>query len=248
MSEQGSPHARLSSPKEWVYRTIRPAAALVALLGLAATAAGKASASGLNTDLTFGFTDTQLGVGEYVRMNNDASITIATNPGTVECDASEYPNTQGFYGLDETNDRSTDRIRLQYAHGAIGERAPCSNDTPLGSDALVYVNPHEAVLALTGSKGKADIIAKSAREPINVEVSYSGGDRCIYTTSKLKGTMTVGGFTELDFPSAKLKLNKAKSAVECSKAASISMPFSEQSTDEFEPGSEYFIEANLVPQ
>src|SRR5208282_5795363 len=104
MSEHGSSSPRVSSPKERVYRTTRLAAALVALLGVAATTAGKASAESLNTDLTFGFADMQLEAGEYVRMNNDASITIATKPGTIECDASEYPNTQGFLGLDETND------------------------------------------------------------------------------------------------------------------------------------------------
>ncbi len=221
-------------------------AALVALLAVGVTAVGTAYATPQETDLTFGFTDMQLGVGEYVRMNNDTSITIATNPGTVECDASNYPSTQGFYGLDETNDRRTDKIKLQYAYGAIGERAPCSNDTGLGSSGLVYVDPHGAAIALTGSTGKAEIIAHSAREPISVELSYGGGDKCRYTATRLRGTMTVGGITELSFPSAKLKINKAGSAPECSEEASISMQFSEQSTDEFEPGNEYSIEANLV--
>jgi hypothetical protein len=185
---------RASTISAGVGRGGRLGAALIAVLALAALVTATASAASQKLDLTWEVEAHQLAPAQTFDMalgssvaneRTDGPLTLATNPGTVTCDPTEFP-WSGLGGVDETNDEKTDKLEMSedYFDGA------CSNTTGLGTKALVGLIPDDSILNLS-SKGKAELKAQSGAAPIYLIVIYSGGDECLYTTTKLKGSLSL---------------------------------------------------------
>jgi hypothetical protein len=208
-------------------------AALIAVLALAALVTATASAASQKLDLTWEVEAHQLAPAQTFDMalgssvaneRTDGPLTLATNPGTVTCDPTEFP-WSGLGGVDETNDEKTDKLEMSedYFDGA------CSNTTGLGTKALVGLIPDDSILNLS-SKGKAELKAQSGAAPIYLIVIYSGGDECLYTTTKLKGSLSLvrsGAGNQLSqlYTNQKVKLVKEDSSPECRTKVALSAPF-----------------------
>jgi hypothetical protein len=207
-------------------------AALIAVLALAALVAATASAASQKLDLTWEVEAHQLAPAQTFDMalgssvsneRKDGPLTLATNPGTLTCDPTEWP-WSGLGGVDETNDETTDKLEMNEDY--FDEA--CSNTTGLGTKALVGLIPDDSILNLS-SKGKAELKAKSG-EPIYLIVIYSGGDECLYTTTKLKGSLSLvpyGAGNQLSqlYTNQKVKLVKEDSSPECRTKVALSAPF-----------------------
>ncbi len=210
-------------------------AVFVAVLATSALAAGTAAAKTPNFDMTWNFHEHQLATGETVHLaiangpGEDGTATIYTHPGAVTCEPGFAHS--GWEAEDETNDEPTDKLELLSATGILDGEEACSNSSGLGEDAHVYSYPQRARLSLSGSKGKAEVKAKSKDEPIVLKIEYSDGDLCVYTSTKLKGTLAlsrhfeVEGYAGVDFTEQKVKLSKTNSSPECSKHVTVNLQF-----------------------
>ena len=224
---------RASTISAGVGRGARLGAALIAILALAALVTATASAASQKLDLTWEVEAHQLAPGQTFDMalgssvaneGTDGPLTLATNPGTVTCDPTEFP-WSGLGGVDETNDAKTDKLEM--SENYIDEA--CSNTTGLGTKAGVYLIPDDSILNLS-SNGKAELKAKSRAAPIYVIVFYSGGDACLYTTTKLKGSLSlvsngIGNQLSQLYTNQKVKLVKEESSPECRQKVALSAPF-----------------------
>jgi hypothetical protein len=178
------------------------------------------------------------------------SFYVETSSGTVTCETTEDPRS-GLRGTDVTNSEPVDTVELTEAFGAIsfGESKACGSTAPLGPYADVYVFPGHAIMSLNGSKGKVEIKARSASEPIEIDVFYYTGPECYYTAKSLKGTLKFATHFETwdqivaTFTKAKVKLAKPSSRA-CDKKATISASFGEQ-VQGTGPGSNLFIFGKL---
>jgi hypothetical protein len=191
--------------------------------------------------MTWNFHEHQLATGETVHLaiangpGEDGTATIYTHPGTITCEPGFYHS--GWEAEDETNDEPTDKLALLSATGILDGEEACSNSSGLGEHAHLYSDPQRASLSLSGSKGTAEVKAKSTDEPIGLTIEYSGGDLCVYTSKKLKGTVglsrhfEVEGYVGVDFTEQKAKLSKTKSSPECPKNVTVNLQFGFLSVD-----------------
>jgi hypothetical protein len=236
--------------------------AFVALLALCALASATASAA-QKLDLTWNGLENQLKPGETFEMVLGASVygevegplKIESPAGTVTCQATVAP-WSGLSGVDLTNNEVTDLVEMsELGSGALWGGEECPNTSGLGATAIVGVISDSSILNLKGARGLALLKEKSEAYPIYVEVVYSGGATCYYSTKKLKGTLKLEPWVEpgwnqvsLNFEKQKIKLLKEYSAKECLKReVTLSAPFYFQDRGG-EPGfgEGYFIFGHLV--
>ena len=204
-------------------RLTRFGVAVLAAAALAALLAGPAAAKAPKLDLTWNLNENQTVPGETVdTVLGEGGLQINTNPGTVSCAYYGPAGFSGIHGTDVSNNEVKDMIETGEGVGSLSGGEPCTNTTALGATANEDVFANTSILTLS-SKGTAQLKAKGPTTPIYFETFYSGGAQCIYTTTKLKGTLTMGYVTEelknlsITFTSQKLKLNKEFSSVECQK-------------------------------
>lgn len=215
---------------------------LAAVLAMTAIASATASAS-QKLDLTWGyaFGENQLKAGEEFRMNNNEStITFETSDGNVTCSSEYFPNDQGFVGKDQTNNKATDTVELNYSYGAIDASKYCASATPLGSEAVVEVYGYSPLGTLKLHVGLTDTAvfkSNSKTEPVYVYMGFTGGAQCYYTFTALKGSLTLAPWfetynqLEVNFEKRPIKLAKELSSAACPKKASITAPFQFQTKD-----------------
>jgi hypothetical protein len=183
--------------------------ALIAVLATSALLAGTASAKPLKLDLTYYSEEFQVRTGQELIMGG-SEVTVATSIGIVTCTEGEWG------GVDQTNNEKTDKIEIRSGYGHY----PCSNTTSFPGEATVTGYLH-GILSL-GSNGKAELNAKG----LEIELEFSGENRCRYTFTKLKGTVTAtpsAAALEMKFSKQKLKLEAAKSVAGCPKKATLTL-------------------------
>jgi hypothetical protein len=228
-------------------RTIGTALVFAFMFGalLVATAAAKTK----KLDLTWNFAEHQLAPGEEFRMNNQASeIKFEVGTGVVTCSSGSFPEDQGFIGKDQTNDETTDKVEITEYYGTI-TGGNCASTSGLGSTSSTYFSPGLSILSLSGSKGTAQIKAKSKTNPISASFYFSGGDYCAYTATTLKGTLTLepadAELNQVVLSFSKQKLKRLKgSSPECPKSATlVSAPFQFQTIN---PEIGYYIFGRLM--
>jgi hypothetical protein len=174
-----------------------------------------------------------------------SSFSVQTRSGGIEC-STDFGVFPGLGGLDETNDETTDKVKLDFVEGVIGGEAGCAESAPDSSPVTVFLDPDDSILNLSGSKGRATIKAASSTEPISLALEYQGGLACHYDANKLAGALKVAepfpGNVSLTFEKQKLKLDKPGSGAECSRSASLDAHFDALVTTEdvsaFEGGPE----------
>jgi hypothetical protein len=232
---------------------------LVAVLAVSALAAGTAAAKtkklviysaepellaapGDNFDMVLYHWSTSENVGPN-------TFQVETSTGTASCTGTEFPFT-GLQGKVETNSESTDKVEMTETFGTMGGSAACPNTSPLGTSAAVYLLPNASILNLSGSKGKAELKAKSTSQPLDLDVFYSGGAACGYTATALKGTLKLQPYSSWEqmvvtFTKAKVKLAKGSESV-CSKKTTISGSFGYQNRGGEGFGEGLFLFGKLV--
>lgn len=174
---------------------------------------------------------------------------IETPSGTVTCQTSEG-EPQGIAGTVKTNSQSIDKVELEQPQGLIGDSGQCSNTSPLGATAEVFVAPNFSTLYLNGARGKAEIKAATKTQPILIEISYPLPARCVYTATGLKGTLGFAPFSGneqivLTFSKSPVKVGKG-SASGCAKTATVSATFGFQDRGEGGFGFGAFLFGRLV--
>jgi hypothetical protein len=183
-------------------------------------------------------------------------MTIETNPGTVSC-SGDVPFS-GLFGEVETNSRVVDKIKMTGAFGTLNAEAAesssgvCSNNTSLGTSALVHLRPREGFLLLNGEKGTAKLREPSSTLPLQLEIAYSGGTTCTYTAASFNGTLTLEpppykvyeaeGRKDLNIQFQKQKVKPASgSPAACSKVVTVTAPFGVQAHKTGGGGYEYLF-------
>jgi hypothetical protein len=236
-------------------------AVLLAVLAVLAVGAASASAKPQKLVLYSAEPETLVVPGDVFQMvlyhwsNSEGTgpnaFYVETSSGTVTCVGTEFPFS-GLGGKDLTNSEAVDKVEINAPAGALAAGTKCGNTSPLGTEAELYVAPQNATLNLAGSKGKAELKAKSTTEPIYVEVFYSGGATCVYSATNWKGTLTFveqGVWQQVvtTFTKVKVKLAKSFSSTVCDKKATISATFGFQNRGDFGGfGEGHFIFGKLV--
>jgi hypothetical protein len=239
------------------------AMALVGVIAIAALTAGTASAKSQKLVLTYAGEEKLLEPGDTFDMVlyhwsesgglGPNTFFLETESGTAKCPGTEFPFS-GLHGTAQTNNEVKDTAKMESAAGALAFGTSCENTSGLGATASVGVQPNGAILGLSGSKGKTELKATSPTTPIYVVAAYSGGAECVWSTKKLKGTLTLEpyGFGSewhqivLSFTKSKVKLVKEFSSLECPKKATITASFGFQNRSEEGFGVGFFIFGKLV--
>jgi hypothetical protein len=203
-----------------------------AVLGASAASAGAVTQSlelaWRPTPSTFN----DLHIGDFFQINAPVS-SLHTEPGkategTIACEEAPSGTFSGLKGNLETNNEKTDKAELSLGGGKLYAKIACTNNTALGTNVYVSMEPNGAQLNLTVGKKKAEIKEKSAAQPFYMTLTYSGGGKCHYAIKKLKGTLTIGPSSEVEenFQKQKFALRKdTSSTLGCPKGAAFSAMF-----------------------
>src|SRR5262249_30519609 len=160
-------------------------AAFAAILSIGALWAASAAAKPLKLQLNWEGESHQLMPGDDFKMITHQA-TVTTNDGTITCTEPAFPPGEGFAGEVGTSMETTDSVALNSSSGRSGGSESCPNPGALGAAGVIKLSPEGAKLRLSGSKGKAEIKALTPAETVYLNIEYSGGRFCTFTTTKMK--------------------------------------------------------------
>lgn len=209
-------------------------AALMVAAASSAVLAGSAFAKAPKLHLTWNDTKNPLVAGDEFKMADEGAFTVSTSSGSVTCTAGAYPEEQGFYGEDLTNNAKTDKLELAGSYGLIAG-SYCPSGVPLASSAYTAVLPWQFVIGtLSLSTNHKATVKAPKKMPDTVFLGFSGGPSCFYTFTKLAGSWA-GTYAEalhmsMSFNDQKLKFQKEISGALCPKQATVSAAFAYQLT------------------
>jgi hypothetical protein len=196
---------------------------------VAASASGASAASTLELSSVAGLvnpgeeTTLVLGQGD-VGPGVQKAIRVETPDGNVTCETEPTRNEDELRATDVSNDQKTDALKLPDVANFNGDDAcssTLSGDPTAGIEWYAPMSPFSLGTLSLGANHKAQLTAPA---PDVIALSFSSGEHCLYTYSKLKGHLHAGtNEIQPEFAKQKLKEMTSESSASCPSKAKLTL-------------------------